>query len=445
MPETRRKNINSTYAHYDILDGVASIYKRDDTKYWQFRMWINNDRKYLKKSLRTTDFNIAMSIARERAMELITNIRTGKQIYSITTQELVDLYLDYRKKDIDDKTGITKERITAIKSQLRHFLNIKGADTKLSELDSECLYDYSSLRRQSHNAQFVTIRNEQSTITAMWQFAYRKGHTNFESFEFKKFKIKNDEIGKRDTFKDIEYDKLIRFMRNWTSVKQCPNYKERLERLMVRDFVLISTNTCLRVGEARQLTWSDIEGYESHYDEKEKETRLVCLNIRWITSKVRSSRKFLTRGGTLFERLRHRQKFTEPHHLIFSMNGSKTLSDAKWVKHWKNLMNGIGIHNHKERKITWYSLRHFGISCRVKAGVSLIDLSKLAGTSVHHIEKTYLKYTEEMSRTSALKNFRKNSDGTITTIESGQKKREKERNSNEYGRQEIRLSSRHLH
>ena len=52
MPETRRKNINSTYAHYDILDGVASIYKRDDTKYWQFRMWINNDRKYLKKSLK---------------------------------------------------------------------------------------------------------------------------------------------------------------------------------------------------------------------------------------------------------------------------------------------------------------------------------------------------------------------------------------------------------
>ena len=79
-------------------------------------------------------------------------------------------------------------------------------------------------------------------------------------------------------------------------------------------------------------------------------------------------------------------------------------------------MNDIGIDNYKERKLTWYSLRHFGISMRVMAGVNLIDLSKLAGTSVSHIENTYLKYSEEQSRTAALKNFRINTDGTLLEL-----------------------------
>ena len=79
-------------------------------------------------------------------------------------------------------------------------------------------------------------------------------------------------------------------------------------------------------------------------------------------------------------------------------------------------MNDIGIDNYKERKLTWYSLRHFGITLRVMAGVSLIDLSKLAGTSVAHIENTYLKYSEEQSRTAALKNFKINKDGTILEL-----------------------------
>ena len=79
-------------------------------------------------------------------------------------------------------------------------------------------------------------------------------------------------------------------------------------------------------------------------------------------------------------------------------------------------MNDIGINNYKERKLTWYSLRHFGITMRVMSGVNLIDLSKLAGTSVSHIENTYLKYSEVQSRTAALKNFSINSDGTILEL-----------------------------
>jgi len=39
----------------------------------------------------------------------------------------------------------------------------------------------------------------------------------------------------------------------------------------------------------------------------------------------------------------------------------------------------------KQRNLTWYSLRHFGITCRIRAKVMLSDISQLAGTSIAHI------------------------------------------------------------
>jgi len=99
------------------------------------------------------------------------------------------------------------------------------------------------------------------------------------------------------------------------------------------------------------------------------------------------------------------------------MNGKDCLTGYKWVKHWKELMKGIGIKDSVDAKLSYYSLRHFGITARVQSGLSLVDISYMAGTSVSEIERTYLKYRKEQSRTSALKSYRKNKDGTITTTD----------------------------
>ena len=48
---------------------------------------------------------------------------------------------------------------------------------------------------------------------------------------------------------------------------------------------------------------------------------------------------------------------------------------------------------------------------RVKAGVNVVDLAKMAGTSVNHIENTYLKYFEDMALNAAIKNFRITKEG----------------------------------
>ena len=77
------------------------------------------------------------------------------------------------------------------------------------------------------------------------------------------------------------------------------------------------------------------------------------------------------------------------------------------------LMAGIGIEDHQQRKLTWYSLRHWMITQRIAAGVNVVDLAKITGTSISHIEQTYLKYSQEMAREAALKSFRFTEDGGI--------------------------------
>ena len=418
MARTPRKSKgNIKHSIHSVMDGTAQIFKVPQSgDVYQFRMYISTDKKHYRISLKTRDLESALSKARDKALELSAYVRNDIKIFGMTLDELISEYIDYRHNDVVNG-DIVKERLSTIKSQLKNMANIKGGDIKLAELDRDCMFDYAQERKlQSPTVVDVTIRNEQATINAMIQYAYRKGNIHFEKLNFKKIRIRKDDIGVRDTFTREEYDRLILAMRSYVAKKNCPDDDERFERLMIRDYVLISSNTYLRVGEARQLIWGDIDGYEIHTDENERDIQLISFTVRAETSKVRTTRKMITRGAEYFIRLKKRTEFTEPTHLLFSLNGLVPLDARKWQKHWVNLMSDIGIHNHKERKLTWYSLRHFGITMRVIAGVNLIDLSKLAGTSVSHIENTYLKYSEAQSRTAALKNFIINKDGTILEL-----------------------------
>lgn len=73
-------------------------------------------------------------------------------------------------------------------------------------------------------------------------------------------------------------------------------------------------------------------------------------------------------------------------------------------------MMGIGI-NYKERNLTWYSLRHFGITCRLRAGASVFDVAKTAGCSPMYIDKHYGHFDPSMARSMALKNFTISKEG----------------------------------
>jgi integrase len=203
---------------------------------------------------------------------------------------------------------ITAGRLITIKSQLKHFLSFKVPDLKLAELERDSYYDYAAAGKQKHpSVRNVPLRNEESTINHMMGFAYREGLGHIAKLNFRPLKVDmKEEVKRRDIFTLKEYDHLVSFNRSYTSKKVCPDETERLERLLIRDCVLISSNTLCRPGELRQLCWGDIEVIHEAKDNKGKIIKLAIINIRAETAKNRKERTIVSRGGQYIERLKYR-------------------------------------------------------------------------------------------------------------------------------------------
>ena len=116
------KKQNYTDEEIPIFD-EACIYKRG--AYWHFRMWLNNERKYARKSLRTRSKTTAIEKGKEAYLEIFANRKMGKTYFSLTTKEGVNQYLEHRKKDVESGL-IVKGRYTTIKTHLQHFLDFIG-------------------------------------------------------------------------------------------------------------------------------------------------------------------------------------------------------------------------------------------------------------------------------------------------------------------------------
>ena len=418
--------------HQSLFDGEAHLYKITQSgEVYQFRMFIKDENKHYRRSLKTKDYDIALSTAKKLTKELMAHGISDKKVFSISVKQLIEQYIDYREHDINDETGISLKRWKSIKSQIKHFAILVGEDTKLSALNKNDLFEYSSMRNKVKKVAVNTIRMEKSTINAMIKYAYRNKLIHFDYFDFKQLIIKGDMLGRRGTFSEKEYRKLLDFLKSFSSLKyskerlgrggvgrdgKLNNKKSvdyiskeqnQLERLMVRDYIMILANTGMRVGEAIQLTWSCVGNYEKHNLQTEnegskREELLVEIEVHAFTSKVRKHRKFLSRGGKYFIRLKERQKHTNDDDLIFSMNGKEELNWHHKHDYWEELMLGIGIKDWKERKLSWYSMRHYFITKKVTKGVDVVRLAKMCGTSVKQISDTYLHYRKADSRYDAL-------------------------------------------
>ncbi len=255
MAKRTKKSAWITEEH-DILGGKAVVLRvAASGDVYQFRMWISEEGKYIRKSLKTRDLETAKKRAEEIVFQTMSDVASGRKMFGITLGELVQEYLEWRLEDVEIG-NITAGRLVTLKSQMKHLLAYKNASLKLAELGRESLYDYGNWRKKTHpGVREVTIKNEISTLNHLMGMAYRKGYAHFDTFDFRKVKIRDDAVNRRDTFSLDEYDDLVRYMRTYTSKKECEDEAERQERLLIRDCVLIASNTMMRVGELWNLKW----------------------------------------------------------------------------------------------------------------------------------------------------------------------------------------------
>ena len=63
----RKSKGNTSTNNHEILGGKCSIFRvAQSGDVWQFKMWVTEEQKYLRKSLRTKDFDTALIRAEEK-------------------------------------------------------------------------------------------------------------------------------------------------------------------------------------------------------------------------------------------------------------------------------------------------------------------------------------------------------------------------------------------
>ena len=170
------------------------------------------------------------------------------------------------------------------------------------------------------------------------------------------------------------------------------------DRFYLQQYVLIMGNCGIRIGEGRELKWTDV----SRTKTLEGGTRIV-LNVSGKTGNREvvcneSVKDYLSR---LYNFRTEETGFKPPlsEHIFSHKNGNPIKS---FKRSFNTLLEKSGLlYNSKNQKRVLYSLRHTYASMRLQEGVSIYQLSSNMGTSVEMIENYYGKKRNTTSRSAS--------------------------------------------
>jgi len=441
------KNKPDGESEISIFD-EAVIYKRGD--YWQFRMWLNKEGRYLRQSLKTKN----VATARDSAQKIFYRIKhdeeVGRRQFSKTAKQGVEEYLRKRCEDVEIGT-IKKGRYGTIKTHLTHWLDFIGRDEKLRnlrELDCDGYANFRIKSNKSYSVSKSTIANEQSTINAMIGWLYRKKEVEIARFEFQKISKRKDakDTVERSVFTIEELSALeaVIFKLIAEAKKDLTNPKN-IRKLIACYYLYVSMQTGLRRGEALQLTWADIKFKElpvryGYFDEalpiapqvaklkinagldsrkRSSKKAIKCksdcvqdtveyasVTVREETTKVNSPRTFITPAEPFLE-LQNAQLslYLDKNNsngvvrpttktLIFSTVAGKRLSYRAIAYWFSYAIQQAKIENLGKRNIVPYSFRHTYITNRVNANDPPMAIAEDCGTSLKQITNTYYHTTD---------------------------------------------------
>lgn len=390
---------------HPIYGGKAIIYTTPASNgIYQFRCWIKEEKKYYRKTLQTRSKTEAIQLGEEEMLGILTKIKSGHKIFGLSWGEICEEFLEYTQDRVDTNR-ITQGRYKTISTQInKHIVPYLNANLRASEIDLNTFMDYGMHRRKKNpEVQDVTIRNEYTTINAIIKWGFRKRYFPFEKCNVEEIRIL--EPPRRDTFTIEEYRELYRSAREW--VKEAKTEKEQYYRKMIQHFVLVKANCFCRFGELKQLKWGMVETWT------EDGVRLMKLELPREICKNRKSRKVIARGGEYLDRIKKFSEFKKQDDWVFvHMDRNEQISKSEYYRYWKKLIVYAGLDD-LEKKLSYYSLRHFGITARLYSGVNHYEVAKLAGTSVNFIETHYEHMDMEKLARNATKTVKFDKNGVI--------------------------------
>ena len=396
----------------DVYDGDVQLYRTEPSgKMWQFQMWIAEEHKYFRKSTKKRSLEEAINVAKEYYLETQTKIRNQTPVFPHAAKKLADEFLDHVKKDVG--YTLTAGRLETIKTQVKHWLHFVGPDTKMNNIKKIQYDDYYSHRR-STNPEVVnsTLIAERGTIRRIYKWGIDRGMIHYTSMpNFPPLKKGN---ARRRLIDVEEYRLMYEYLKSDQFVKHCSS-DDRVFRTQLRFLCMVLANTGIRLGEARRLQWRNV--HKIHKSGAKRRTQWsVEIHLDEDQTKNRRSRKVIGRRGDVFVDLLKLTDFTSKNDPVFAdfHTGKPLLEDSrhKIYNHWNQMLEETGLNKHKEPP-TFYHLRHFYATQRLRAGVRPFFLHENLGCSMKYLEDHYGHVDVTVVRQDLLKTASYDEDGVL--------------------------------
>jgi integrase len=377
-----------------IADGRITLYQRDDVSLgvWQCRITMKGQTGYVRRSTGETDLDRAKDVALQVLGELNQRRVQNLPIRRKTFKEVAAAFL----KDAETKMqeGRNSEgRHSIIKGTLTRYLIPYFGNRDITLIQKKDLIDYRAWRqaywikgpgKEERGDQAkpkkppspATLKQEWTVLRGVFMHGVDLGVVPITLTAI--LKHEKNKVEKRPAFTADEYRQLWLFMRQW--IRQAKHPRVRKDRELLRDYVLIMTNSGMRKGEARYIKWRDVNTYSNE-------------NGEWVTIQINrgktGERLVVCQPGTdrYFNRLRKRQHHTGPDDLVFCHEDGLPIDN--WTG-FATLLKAAGLEkDSKGDNRTIYSLRHTYATLRLQNGTNVYWLKKNMGTSVSMIERHY--------------------------------------------------------
>jgi hypothetical protein len=401
------------------------IYKDGRTKSGRYfvRIYDAKKKKAYIKSLGTTNRLEAIYRAEKIYVEMRDKLGKGVNTKSITTKELIDIYLKQRFSDRSDipHHGITIESYDNLIKKLKYWEEYisfhKHTKTKIENIPPELGKSF-AVWISNQPKKFYKDRPERSretinsivgAVKKMYKdVAIEEKYITLAEFPiFKNLKVNREVTHKRDVLEKEEYEAICK----WMNTKWCREKDiDELEMVKRRCFALyfsLQYNLGTRNKEQLGIKWKDISKIKTDTKENQRINRSVFIPTE--NSKTGRSRYIVAPIAIKIERLQSWYKrlgieWKQEDFVFINLAKTKRGTNTPYQqpameKRLKAVLEGSerdGVWKPEGRNITQYSARHYYATDRLREGVNIYDLAINMGTSVQYLQSTYSHLTALM-------------------------------------------------
>lgn len=369
--------------HY--RDGNVVLYKRDRSKRWQSRIKLPND-KWKRISTKKTDLKDASEYAGEKYDEYRFRIKSNLPLETRRFKDVANLAIKEMNEELDSGYG-KKTYLHYIGALERYLIEFFG-NQSISKIDYKMLKEFDKWRivQMHRKPKHSTLNNHNSALKRVFYKALEYGWIN--EYQIPHLTNKGEKPERRPFFTTQEYRELYTYMHKWYLSGRTEKTKQIRE--LLRDYVLILTNTGMRHGtETNNLKWNNIEEF----------TLKGNQYLRFYVNGKTGQRELIARHNVknYLKRIQERfdvlkdldfKQLTKVDEYVFRCRDGSQVKD--WHGAFEILLKDANLlkDRHGKRR-SLYSLRHTYATFELMKGREIHLLAKQLGTSTHMIEKHY--------------------------------------------------------